>query len=82
MGLPTGTSPEPIQSQHPVTGTPQPGLDFFRLKRVLSRTKLAIKQLRDFFGRAWLPDLVQPSKDTLVEAAVCIWNLTHFRLSG
>ena len=59
----------------------QPIGDFSRLKRPIPGTQVAIKQLRDFLSCAWLPDLVQRSKDMLVEASVRIWNLTHFGLS-
>jgi hypothetical protein len=55
---------------------------FSRLKRPISRTKIAIKQLGNFFSRAWLPNLVQRSKEMVIEAAVRFWNLTHFRHSG
>ncbi len=52
--------------------------NFLRPKRPLSRTKIAIEQLRNFFSRAWFPNLVQRSKDMVFEAAVRVWNLTHF----
>src|SRR5207302_9153078 len=82
FGLPARASFQPIQSQYVVTRVPQPGCNFSFLKRPISRTKVAIEQLRNFFSRTWLPNLVQRSKHMVIEAAVRVWNLTHFRLSG
>jgi hypothetical protein len=53
-GLPAGTSFQPMESQYFVSGVTQPGCNFPRLKRPLSRTKVAIEQLGNFFSRAWL----------------------------
>src|SRR6266568_7395894 len=80
--LPARASFQPIQSQYLVTGALQPRRNFSGPKRPISWTKVAIEQLRDFLSRAWLPNLVQRSKDMVIEAAVCVWNLTRFRLSG
>jgi hypothetical protein len=52
------------------------------LKRPISGTEVAIKQLGNFFSRARLLDLIQRSKDVFVEAAVRIWRVTHLRFSG
>lgn len=80
--LPAGTSFQPIQPQYLVTCVPQPGCNFSGLKRPLSRTKVTIEQLCNFFSRAWFSNLVQRSKDIAIEAAGRVWNLTHFRHSG
>jgi len=72
----------PVQTQDLVIGIPQPGRNFSRLKRPISRTQVAIEQLCDFFNSAGLFDLVQRSKNVLVEAALRMWNLTHLGFSG
>src|SRR6266404_9380455 len=82
FGLPARASFQPIQSQYLVTVALQPRRNFSGPKRPISGTKVAIEQLRNFFSRAWLPNLVQRSKHVVIEAAVRVWNLTHFRLSG
>jgi hypothetical protein len=52
------TSSQPIQCRHCVISVPQPGSDFSSLKQPIPGAKIVIEQLRDFFSRAWLPDLI------------------------
>jgi hypothetical protein len=53
-----------------VGGIPQPGRNFFSLKRPISWAEVAIEQLCDFFSRARFLDLVQRSQNVLVETVV------------
>ena len=80
--LPARPSFKPIQSQYLVTGALQPRRNFSGPKRPISWTKVEVEQLRNFFSRTWPPDLVQRSKHMVIEAAVRVWNLTHFRHPG
>jgi len=52
------------------------------LKGPVAGAEVAIEQFRDFFGRARLLDLVQRSKDVLVQAALWICYVTHLLPSG
>lgn len=79
--LPAWTSFQPVQNPYHFVRVPQPVRDYSRLEWVLSRIEVSIQQFRNFFGRAWLPDLVQRSKDVLIQAPVRFWRLTHLRLS-
>jgi len=63
-------------------GLTQPGRDFLGLERQFTGTKVAIEQLRNFFSRAWLSDLVQRSEQVFFKVAVCLWYLSKVRLSG
>jgi len=47
-------------------------MQFLSSERPISRIEIAIEQLRDFFSRAWLPNLIQRSRDMVIEAAVRI----------
>ena len=80
--LPARAISQPIQREHVFLGVAQPGRNFSRLKRLVSRAKVAIEQFCDFFNRARLLDLVQGSEDMLVETVFRIWNLAHLRFSG
>jgi hypothetical protein len=82
MGSPARASFQPKQVQDLVFGVPQPACDFFRLKRPVAGTKVAIQQFRDFFRCARLLDLVQCSKDVLVQAAVWICDVTQLQFAG
>jgi len=59
----------------------QPGRDFLGLERQFTGAKIAIDQLRNFFRRAWLSDLVQRSQQMFFETAVRLRYLSKVRLS-
>lgn len=63
-------------------GLTQPGCYFLGIERQFTRTKIAIQQLRNFFGRAWLSDLIQRSEHMFFKAAVGPGDLSKVRLSG
>ena len=77
-GLPAGTSPGPIECQRCVPGVPQPLCDFFCLEGQVFEFEVTIEQLGNLFGGARFPDLVQRSRNVLVETTR-IWTLAHFR---
>jgi len=75
------TSLKPIQIQYVLVCVPEPSWHFSRLERRIPGTEVAIEHVGDFFGRAWLSDLVQGAPYVFVEG-IRIWNLAHFWLSG
>ena len=70
-----------MQIQYVLVCVPQPSRHFSRLERRIPGTEVAIEHVSDFFGRAWLSDLVQGTPYVFVEG-IRIWNLAHFWLSG
>jgi hypothetical protein len=62
-------------------GLTQPCCYFLGLERQFTGTKIAIEQLRNFFGRAWLSDLIQRSMQVFFKA-VRLWYLSKVRLSA
>jgi len=82
MVLPARPILQPVQTQYPVAGVPQPSHNFVRLKRPISWAEVAIEQLCDFSSRARSLDLVQRAQDMLVDTVVRIWRLRHLRFSG
>ena len=71
------TSLKPIQIQYVLVCIPEPSRHFSRLERRIPGTEVAIEHVGDFFGRAWLSDLVQGAPYVFVEG-IRIWNLAHF----
>jgi hypothetical protein len=63
-------------------GRTQPGGYFLGLERQFTRTKIAIEQLRNFFSRAWLPDLIQRPVHMFFKAAVGPGDPSKVRLGG
>ena len=63
-------------------GLTQPGRYFLGLKRQFTRTKIAVEQLRNFFSRARLSDLIQRPAHMFFKAAVRLWYLSKVRLWG
>jgi len=63
-------------------GLTQPGRDFLGLERQFTGSKIAIEQLRNFFSRAWLSDLIQGSEHMFFNAAVRLWYPSKVRLWG
>jgi len=80
--LPARPISQPIQTEYVFLGVVQPGGNFSHLKRLVSGAEVAIEQLCNFFSRGRLPDLVQGSRDMLVETVVRVLNLAHLRFSG
>jgi len=60
----------------------QPGCYFPGLKRQFTWTKIAIEQLRNFFSRAWLSDLIQRPVHMFFKPAVRLGDLSKVQLSG
>jgi len=81
LALPARPGSQPEQTKDVIRGIPQPGRDFFGLKRLVFGAKLAIDQLCDFLSRAWLSDLVQRPPDVFIKA-IRIVGRAHLRSSG
>ena len=63
-------------------GTDATRLLFPWAERQFTWTKIAIEQLRNFFSRAWLSDLIQRPEHMFFNPAVRLGDLSKVRLSG
>ncbi len=62
-------------------GRTQPVCYFLGLERQFTCTKIAIEQLRNFFRRARLSDLIERSAHMFFQVTVCLWCMSKVRIS-
>jgi hypothetical protein len=70
---------QPIQRQHLITRSAEPGGNCSRLKWTIASGKITIHYLSDLFRGAWSFDLVECSDDVFANSAICIRERDQLR---